>query len=336
MSVERAERLYRGGLDALADLPEARELAGRRVCVVGCTGLVGGNLTSALLRCRPAVVYGVARRPPPSPPHDVAPFVFLRGSAADAALLERVPYCDYVVYVAGTASDYRRRVRETLHTQVVGLEAFLTRSAGCRGFVYVSSTRVYGRATGDTPVDEEFAATVPPMHTDNLYDSAKRLGESLCLHHAEEYDLPAVVVRPTNLYGLTDSPRATTVIADFVTQARERGRVEPRGHPDSVRNYCCALDVAQGILRALARGRAGRAYNLGSDEHLSGREWAETVAAALPSRPQVVWPEAPPAPSVQRVSVARARAELGYEPRHRFRDLAPLTVARVAAQGDRS
>ena len=59
--------------------------------------------------------------------------------------------------------------------------------------------------------------------------------------------------------------------------------------------------------------------------------FSRLVAAALPSPVPVHLPVPLGPPSVQRVSIERACAELGYEPRHHFGELAPLIVDRIAA-----
>ena len=332
-ALERAAQRYAEGRTALANLPETAQLVGSRVCVVGSTGQIGSLLIETLalanattLAENPIRLYGIARTPPLSP---VPGSTFIAASVADPGAAAALPDFDYVLYVAGTASDFLRRRQETIDTQVVGLEAFLNRYAGCRGFVYISSTRVYGRISDGSPISEEAQACIPPMHTDNVYDSAKRLGESLCLWHARFGRTPAVVARLSNIYGAQDSQRSETAISDFARQAEQTHKIALKGHPDSTRNWTCVLDIAQGILRTLVRGRAGEAYNIGSDEHLSSRQLAERVAAAFPYPVAVESPLEPAALSLQNISTAKAMRELHYRPDFHFGDIAPLVVAKT-------
>jgi UDP-glucuronate decarboxylase len=330
---ESAARLYDAGRAALARLPELGALAGRRVCVVGSTGQIGSVLIEVLLRANatslaanPIALFGLARTESGTLTES---YTFLPVSVADAAAVASLPDFDYVIYVAGTASDYLRRRQETISTQVVGLEAFLTRYAGCRSFAFISSTRVYGRTSDGSPITEDALACIPPMHTDNVYDSAKRLGESLCLWHARSGDTPAVVTRLSNIYGAQDSQRSETAISDFVRQADGTGAIALKGNPDSTRNWTCVLDIAQGILRALTRGTTGEAYNIGSDEHLSSRQLAETVAGCFPNPVSVQSPPEPAPLSLQTISIEKAKRELDFRPAFTFGALAPLVVART-------
>lgn len=330
-TLQVAELRYAIGRTSLANLPELASLAGRRVCVVGSTGQIGSVLIETLLQANaslltedPIQIYGLARTPPTlQEPH----YNFLSISVSDPTVFAALPDFDYVIYVAGTASDYLRRRQETIATQVVGLEAFLTRYAGCRSFVFISSTRVYGRISDGAPITEEALACIPPMHTDNIYDSAKRLGESLCLWHARVGRTPAVVARLSNIYGAQDSQRSETAISDFARQAAQTGVIALKGNPASTRNWTCVLDIAQGILRALVRGKAGEAYNIGSEEHLTSFQLAEMVAATFP-HPVAIHPPEQPAPlSLQTISIEKAKQHLDFRPGFTFGSLAPLVVA---------
>lgn len=311
--------------------PEIEALRGMTVGILGATGLIGSALVETLLQANslpdapPIMVCGMARRPTNALP-DTPSFRFVPLSVMEVNLARKLPPCDYLIYIAGTASDYRERPQETLETQTLGLERVLSAAPNIRKFVYISSTRVYGRETGAETVTEEFAATVPPMHLDNLYDSAKRLGESLCLWYAERGRCPATVARLSNLYGLSRTVRSETVITDFVRQAAQTGRIVPKGSPLTVRNYCATLDIVQGLLKMLTRGEPGRAYNLASREHLTVRDLAEQIAAAMPTPVETDWSQASPHVSIQRVSIERAESELDYQPQFRFAALAPQIV----------
>jgi nucleoside-diphosphate-sugar epimerase len=329
--LEVAAQLYAEGRQALAQLPELETLAGRSVCVVGSTGQIGSVLietlllaNASILATNPTKIYGIARTAPESTHPG---YTFLAGSVADTDFVGNLPYFDHVIYVAGTASDYLRRRHETITTQVVGLEVFLTKYYVSQSFIYISSTRVYGRVSDGSPVTEDALACIPPMHTDNIYDSAKRLGESLCLWHARFGHSHTVVARLSNIYGAQGSQRSETAITDFARQAAQTGVIGLKGNPDSTRNWTCVLDIAQGILRALINGKRGEAYNIGSDEHLSSRELAAMVGATFPTPVSVELPPEPAPLSLQTISIEKAKRELDFRPAFTFGSLAPLVVA---------
>lgn len=322
-----AEAAREGYADAVRDvaaLPPVRSLAGGHVCVAGFTGQVGATLVRILTEANIRVT-GIARGPRSAVP-DGVDAVYADVSDLSGAL--SLHGFTHVFYAVGITSDYRSRPDEVISSQLVGLERFLERvDPDCR-FVFVSSARVYGRHPVDTPLLEESAAIVAPMHLDNLYDSTKRLAESLCLSHAERRGLHVTVIRAGNLYGL-GAPQSRTSVSELVREAAATQRVTLTGHPSSLRNYCSAVDSAQGMLLAAANGAPGRPYNVGSDEHLTTQQLGQAIAACFDERIEIVARPAG-APSFQHLSIERARTELGYTPRLRLNDALPAVAAELA------
>jgi nucleoside-diphosphate-sugar epimerase len=329
---EIAGQIYQQGLLALASMPALRALAGQSVCVAGCTGLIGtvvirilGLANAGILRANPVSVYGVARRVPELG-IDLPGVRFIAASVADADIRELMPPCRFTIYIAGVASDYITRISQVIESQFVGLQNFLSHASPDHRLVYISSVRVYGRNQKGI-ITEDSQAEVVPMHLDNIYDCHKRFCESLCLYHAQAAACQPVVARITNVYGPLVALRAETAITDFVRQAVVNRNIVLTGHPDSCRNWCSVLDIAQGLLKALIVGTSGRPYNIGSREHITTRHMAEMVAAELPYSVGIEWPGDGVRLSRQEVSVERAEREIGYLPQFSFADLAPITVA---------
>lgn len=324
--IARGREFYEAAVCALRRSEPVQALAGSTVVVVGASGLIGHVAVRALSdgdgsRCQ---VWGVARRPValPTGAH------FISGSATDEATYRRLPRPDFVVYIAGTTSDYRERPMETVALATEGLARCLEYAAGARGVVVVSSTRVYGAHLDDVTIAEDTKALVDPMDVNNLYDCSKRLSESLALHAFTARGTPISVARLTNVYG-PPTPRSG---GGFLSQIVERfvndQRVRMRGHPESTRNYCFVTDAVYGLLAAAAFGQRGTAYNVGSHQHLSNSELMHLVRSALPFETTLEMTEgAANAPrSAVRISVERAGAELGFRPRADVHVCLPFAV----------
>lgn len=309
-----------GAVSYVAALPAVRSLVGGNVCVAGFTGQVGSALVRILTEADVRVT-GIARVRRGAVPDGVET---LYSEVSDAQGLERFTH---VFYAVGVTSDYRSRPDEVIASQLIGLQRFLERvDPSCR-LVFVSSARIYGRHAVDEPLSEESTAIVAPMHLDNLYDSAKRLAESLCLAYAERRDLHVTVVRPGNLYGL-GAPQSRTSLSELLREAAATQRITLTGNPSSLRNYCSSVDAAQGMLLAGVRGDSGRPYNIGSDEHLTGRELAEAIADCF-EKPVEIVERSTGTASYQRLSIERARAELDFAPQLRLRDVLPAIAAEL-------
>jgi len=333
VETEAVER-YRDAVRDAATLPDIGALADARVCVAGFTGQVGSALVRVLteanwstLAARPAHITGIARRARGPAPEGIDA---VYADVADPNGSFSPHDYTHVFYAVGVTSDYQSRPADVIASQLVGLQWFLDRvDRRCR-FVFVSSARVYGRHSVDEALSEESLAAVTPMHLDNLYDSAKRLAESLCLWHSEKRGVNATVLRAGNLYGL-DAPQSATSVSELVREAAATGRITLTGSPFSLRNYCCVVDFAQGLLRAATRETPGRAYNIGSTEHLTTQELAHAIVGCFAGPIEIVAPSAPPPPSYQRLSLDRARVELGYAPQLRMHDVLPAVVAEIVA-----
>lgn len=315
---------FQSGIIALSQLPVLAELSGT-VAVVGASGMVGTALTQVLAqanarRPKPFDLLAVSRSPR-SVPAGVRP---IQGDVGDRSFVRSLPPIDWLFYLAGSTSNFQERSHETLVSGSVGISHCLEAGLGRSGLVFASSTRVYGRYPGDGWLEEDHAAVVQAMDPDNLYDCAKRWGESACGQHAER-GLPAKVARLTNLYGPHLAPGSTTVLSEWLAEARTHGRISLRGHAESVRNYAYVLDAVQGLLLVAVAGRPGEAYNIGSTEHFSNRQLAGMIAKAL-DVPVLESPAAGP-PSINRISIAKAQHELGFQPRYELEPLLPEWIA---------
>jgi dTDP-glucose 4,6-dehydratase len=106
------------------------------------------------------------------------------------------------------------------------------------------------------------------------------------------------------------------------------------------RSYLHAADLAVWLWTLLARGRSGRAYNVGSEEAVTIRELADAVARAagtigrhpIVSIARPADPNAAPARYVP--STRRAREELGLAARITLDEALTRTIAWLAGQAD--
>jgi len=315
--------------DELRDLGQSEVLAELRdttVVLIGASGLLGTAALHALTHIQKCRAIGVSRREWTPPEH----VRHVAGSATDPLTYSQLPAADYVVYIAGNTSDAGARPWETVDVTLNGLAlalAYAERS-NCRGLVFISSTRVYGTHQDRTALTEDSPAQCEVMSVANIYDCSKRLAESLLYVAHQRQGLPTCVIRLANTYGPFSSNPAGHFVGDIVKTLATTHKIDLRGHPDSIRNYCFVTDAAKGLLFALARGRRGTAYNIGSDEHRSNFDFIRQLADLLPFDAQVnVPPAALLAPrSEARVSIDKARRELAYTPRGTLARCLPFVV----------
>ncbi|MGC4114273.1 MAG: SDR family oxidoreductase [Myxococcales bacterium] len=171
-----------------------------------------------------------------------------------------------------------------------------------RGFVYTSSTGVFGQSDGQE-VDE----TTP---VEPASDTAKVLAEAERLVLAGP--VPGRVVRLSGLYG----PGRYGVI-DRVRS----GRLALGPGDEAWTNWCHQEDAAAFVLAALERGRPGGLYHASDAQPLRRRELVEWIAGQLGIEPKRSGEAADRGPLAagrahRRISSERTRAELGLALRY--------------------
>lgn len=251
-----------------------------QVLVTGGSGFIGRYLVDALLSRGDAVrVLDVAE-----PKGGANGFTFVRGSAADrSAAMRAVEGIEVVYHLAGIAhlwvpdkSDFDRANRLATETM---LKAAAERGIG--RFVHCSTESILlpKRRNGAAPIDESHAPPLADMP--GPYTRSKHLAERAALKAAAA-GMDAVVVNPTVPIGEGDNnltPPAA-MLAYFFSG----------GGPfflDCTLNLVDVRDLAEGILLAGERGRAGERYILGGENvtlrELLGR-LQRLTGRAMPSR----------------------------------------------------
>ncbi len=177
----------------------------------------------------------------------------------------------------------RHSIHSPLENHEVNASATLellnvSRSAGVKRFVYVSSSEVYGTAR-TSPITEEHPTL--PM---TVYGASKLAGEAYTRAFWETYRYPTVVVRPFNAYG----PRchhegdSGEVIPKFMLRCLAGKPMVIFGDGTQTRDFTFVGDTASGILAAgFSDASIGETINLGSGKEIQIRDLATTIARVL-------------------------------------------------------
>jgi nucleoside-diphosphate-sugar epimerase len=262
------------------------------IFVTGGTGFLGRHLVPALCRAgyhlrvlarRPADHTWLARYPNVE---------VIQGDILEAGAVQTaVQGCQFVIHAAGyfrfwgDEHDFDR-------TNVGGTENVLAAAlrADVERFIYVSTVAVIGQPLPDQLVDE----THPACPAD-AYQRSKLRAETLVLDTYHERNLPVVILRPGAFYG----PLGHYAFNRLFFRDPMRGIImQVDGGKYRIFPVYIA-DVAQGILKALDRGRAGEIYNICGDS-ISHKQAFDIICNAA----GLHWPRLP-IPGWLGVSVAR-------------------------------
>ncbi|KRT68796.1 MAG: CDP-glucose 4,6-dehydratase, CDP-glucose 4,6-dehydratase [candidate division NC10 bacterium CSP1-5] len=302
---------------------------GRSVLVTGCTGLLGGWLTQALVEAGAAVVGLIRDWVPQSRIVDegvIERIRSVRGSVDDLALLERVlnEYEVETVFHLAAQTIVRianRNPVSTFESNVRGtwtvLEA-VRRTPTVRRLVVASSDKAYGEHK-ELPYTEE-----TPLQGRHPYDVSKSCADLLTQAYVATYDLPACVTRMGNLFGGGDLNLSRLIPGTIWSVLRgERPLIRSDGLYS--RDYIYVEDAVAAYLSLAEQMEGnpavvGEAFNFSYERPMMGVEVVEKILMVMerPELSPVILDEVRSEILHQSLSAVKARERLGWRPRFDF------------------
>ena len=284
-----------------------------RVFMTGATGYIGSATTKNLIMAGHQVL-GLARSDKSADQLKAMGADVHRGDLDDLdSLSAGASNVDGVIHTAMTVDDFNK-LDAVFAKDEKAVEAMLAPLAGTgKPFLYTSGTGVLPD-TGPEPVDETFVA-------DDKGPVARRGALEQTVLEAQSLDIRTVVIRPGLVYGHGGSG----VWHMFAGLARQAGCGRAIGDGKNVCSVVHVDDLADLYLRALEQSPAGTLFNAASEEDPTMLDIATAIGRALNfTEPPSLWPveEASAAlgpfadgmASNKRVSAARAREVLGWNP----------------------
>jgi dTDP-glucose 4,6-dehydratase len=290
-----------------------------RILVTGAAGFLGSHLTDRLL----------------AGGHEVLGMdTLLTGKTANLAHLEKhrgfrfirhdvSTYIqvdgplDGIFHFASPASpiDYLQLPIQTLKVGSLGTHNTLglAKAKGAR-FLLASTSEVYGDPQVH-PQPESYWGHVNPIGPRGVYDEAKRFAEAIAMAYHRYHGVDTRIVRIFNTYGPRMRPDDGRVVSNFIVQALSGKPLTVYGDGSQTRSFCYVDDLIDGIVRLFERGGA-EPVNIGNPGEFTVVELAHLVLRLTGASGPVVHEPLPiDDPRQRRPDIARARAELDWEPR---------------------
>ena len=255
------------------------------IFLTGGTGFFGKSILSMLKRgFGPELKFTVLSRDPEkflaaNPEFsDLQTVDFITGDVRDFQFPDRS--FDYIFHAAAPAMAMPPGVERDIILTGTRRVLDFARQCGTKRFLYISS----GAAYGPQPPELERIGEDFPCHPVTEYGIAKYEAEQMCLDSGIE----TVIARCFAFTGPYLNRNIHFAIGNFIRDCLANHDIEIKGDGTPFRSYLYADDLVKWLFEILFEGRAGQAYNVGSDHAVSIRELAETVREVLHSENQII------------------------------------------------
>lgn len=251
-------------------------------------------------------------------------YLFVKGDITDAALVESLlADIDVIVHFAAE-SHVDRSIKDSsdfIRTNVEGtrvlLEAARKRQAAGQKirFHHVSTDEVFGSlAPGDQKFNEK-----TPYDPRSPYSASKAASDHLVRAYYHTYGLPITISNCSNNYGPYQYPEK--LIPLFITNLIEGKRVPLYGAGQNIRDWIHVDDHNRGVDLIIQKGKIGETYCLGGNSEKTNLEITGLVLELMGVGEEMVEyvADRPGHDLRYAIDFAKAKKELGWEPRIDFR-----------------
>jgi nucleoside-diphosphate-sugar epimerase len=228
--------------------------------------------------------------------------------------------CDTIIHIAAIVGvqDVLQQPRKTIEVNFLGTRHVLEaiRDPGrLHRFVYFSTSEVFGGMS--FRVEEHHQTSFGHVAEARWsYSIAKLAGEHLTFAYRRETGLPAVIVRPFNVFG----PRriGDHAVLQFAVRALRGLPIEIHGDGSQIRSWCYVEDFVDAVLRCLERPEAvGQDFNIGNAQNTCTiYDLAQRIVAIVGSRSEIRFTHIDFADIDLRIPMPRKAAQLlDFRPR---------------------
>lgn len=310
-------------------------LEGRTILLTGGAGFIGSTLARRLLPDNRVVVFDTGARNSlaTSGVADHPNLQLLIGDVMDpVAVREAMRGCTIVVHLAAIAGvdTVIKMPVTTMKVNLIGtynvLEAAVAQG-GMERFIDFSTSEVFGSyaykvSEGDVT---SLGAVGEARWT---YAVSKLATEHLSHNYRLQYGLPALSVRPFNIYG--PGQVGEGAIHRFIVRALRGEDLEVHNDGSQIRAWCYVDDIVDAVMLALVRPEAvGQAFNVGNPRSvLTIYDLARMVLRLSGSASRLTFVNWPYTDVELRIpNIDKARRLLGFEPRVDLEDGLLRTLA---------
>lgn len=230
---------------------------------------------------------------------------------------------DFIIHAAGIASPfyYRKKPLETLNVSIDGSKNLLELAKKDKSkYTFFSSSEIYGDPFNSyVPIDESYRGNVSTLGPRACYDEGKRTGETICYIYQNYHNVHTNIIRPFNIYGPGMKKNDYRVMANFADNIINDRPIKVYGDGNQTRTFCYISDGIEGFLRTILFGKAGEAYNIGTDMPEISMNQLAKLFFKIENKPEKIeiidYPDSYPAdePNRRCPKTIKAKKDLNFE-----------------------
>ena len=205
-------------------------------------------------------------------------YEFIQGDIRDKELVQKIYKKVHGVVHLAAETHVDRSIMdagEFVLTDVFGsfvlFEAM--KSANIEFFIHVSTDEVYGSR------DQGFFNEEDPLNPSSPYAASKAGADRLAYSYMVTYDLPIIILRPSNNFGPYQYPEK--FIPLFVTNALEDENLPLYGKGMNIRDWLYVEDNCRAIEIVMGNGKLGEVYNVGANKEVKNIDIAKRIVTLL-------------------------------------------------------
>jgi len=235
------------------------------VYVTGCLGFIGSYVTEACL-AQGWYVYGIDSCTYASNNKfldDFSKNPKFKFENTDICNIKRLVDCDYFINTAAEThvDNSIRKSDDFLHSNVVGVHHILELLKNYKKegyilptFLHFSTDEVYGDISNGAHTESDL------LKPSNPYSATKAAADQLIMAWSRTYELPYVIVRPTNNYGCGQYvEKLIPKACKFLSLGR---KIPLHNNGTPIRNWLHAKDTARAIIKIIESGSRNEIFNI--------------------------------------------------------------------------
>lgn len=201
-----------------------------------------------------------------------------------------------------------------IETNIRGAQVLLetSRKYNLSRFIQVSTDEIYG------DIEKGEFTEDSPLNPSSPYSASKAAADLLVKSYIRTFQLPAIIVRPSNNFGPWQYPEK--FIPVVIYKAMRNEKIPVYGNGLNVREWLYVGDCADAILNIALRGRMGGIYNLGSGNERKNIDVAKEILKILGKpRGLIEYVNDRPGHDLRySLNFSKIRKDLGWQPRITF------------------